>query len=352
MSLLGTRTQLSAIGLDIDAHEFRAVQLVQSGDVISTLAWAVFPRQDEFNTADGIPAAEELKWAASILGRRGFVGRRISIVPSTGSCSSHVMELPPADSGAPIGQLARMEIARERKCGPDEFELGHWKLPAKGRTQETLAVACPRTVISSAIERFEEAGLVPVGIGLLELAVCRGGAAGFDEQVVDNEINASLHIGWTSTLAVLTLGDTVIYVRRIERGASSVWDMITGRYRLAGKSANAVMDETAGTEASEAMNKIRRAVWYGFALELANELDVAVAYVSHSYRMAPLGKVRLSGYGACNSVIIEHIDQVIGIPIVSNAPSAVRQSMGTLQENLPLACRLTVAYGLAERFDQ
>lgn len=352
MSLLSTRTQISAIGLDIDAHEFRAVQLVQSGDVISTLAWAVFPRQDESNTADGLPAAEELKWAASILGRRGFVGRTISIAPSTGSCSSHVIELPPVDSGAPVDQLARMEIARERKCGPDEFELGHWTLPAKGRTQETLAVACPRTVIDSTIEQFEEAGLVPVGIDLLELAICRGGAAGSQEQVVDNEINASLHIGWTSTLAVLTLGDTVIYVRRIERGASSVWDMITGRYRLVGKSANTVMDDTAGTGASEAMNKIRRAVWYGFASELASELDVAVAYVSHSYRMAPLGKVRLSGYGACNPVIIEHIDQVIGIPTVSNAPLAVLESMEAQQQDLPRACRLTAAYGLAERFDQ
>lgn len=350
INMLGTRSKLSAIGLDIDAHEFRAVQLMQTSKGISTVAWAIFPRRDDIDHSqrESLPDADELRWAAGILGRRGFVGNTISVAPSTAACSSHVIELPPVESGAPIEQLAKLEVARAKKCGPDDFELGQWALPAKGRIQETLAVACTRSVIENTIERFEEAGLVPAGIDLLELAICRSGQA----NIVENEINASLHIGWNNSLAVLTLGETVIYVRRIERGASSVWDLAKGRYRLSTRGADAVINDQKLLDGSSGYAKIKKATWTGLATELASELDVTIAYVAHSFRTAPLGKIRLSGYGSVNPVIDEQLDKVLGIPIECTAPPALVKGIGRGQEVWSLACRMSIAYGLAARFDR
>ncbi len=350
LEMIRTQPRLSSIGLTIDAHEFRAVQLMRTTKGISTVAWALFPRRDETDHAQrsSLPESDELQWALRILGRRGFVGNTISIAPSTGQCSSHVIELPPAESGAPVDQLAKVEVARAKKCSPEDFELGYWALPAKGRTQETLAVACPRPVIDETIERFESAGFVPAGIDLLELAISRAGAQGTGE----NEINALLHIGWRSSLAVLTLGNTVIYVRRIENGASSVWDMSASRYGLSPKGADAVINDQMLADGSRGYAKIKRATWSVLAGELASELDITIAYVAHSFRTAPLGKIYLSGYGAVNPVIDEHLDKVLGIPIECAAPLPLVRGIGSGQQVWSLACRLSTAYGLAARFDR
>jgi len=350
MSMLATRTKLSSVGLDIDGHEFRAVQLIRSPKGISTLAWAIFPRQHELSDGhhEELPPIEELQWASGVLARRGFVGTTISIAAPSAQCSSHVMDLPPAQSGAPIEQLAKMEVARAKKCGPEDFEIAQWSLPAKGRTHETLAVACPRSVIDYTIDQFTHSGLVPAGIDLLELAICRAASS----ENAENEINASLHIGWESSLAVITLGDSVIYVRRIERGASSVWELAKGRYRLSDRGADAIINDQRLADGASGYTKIKKTTWAGLAYELANELDVTIAYVSHSFRMAPLGKIRLSGYGSVNPVIDEQLDKILGIPIECSAPPELVKGIGRGQEVWALACRMSVAYGLAARFDQ
>lgn len=350
--MVSVQNKISSIGLEIDAHEFRAVQLMSGPKGTKTLAWAVFPRlgNDDVAARKSLPNADELRWASSILGRRGFVGRTVSISPSTAECTSHIMELPPVDSGAPIEQLARMEVARANKCAPNEFELGYWSLPAKGRTAETLAVACPRPIIDCLIEQFSQAGMTPVGIDLMELAICRGGQTELVED--DKEINASLHIGWASSLAVLTLGNTVMYVRRIERGASSVWDLATGRYKLSPRSADSVIDDSHQQSLDDVAANMRKSAWSGLAFELANELDVAIAYVSNSYRFAPFGKIRLSGYGTSNSVIEEQLDKVLGIPVSNTPPVALVEAIGAGRDSWSMACRLAVPYGLAARFDR
>jgi len=352
MGVFNARQQISAIGLEIDAHEFHAVQLIRSPKGISTLAWAKFPRRDEHGDTprESFPESDELRWAASILGRRGFVGNTVSIVLSSASCSSHVIELPPAESGAPIEQLARMEIARAQRCSPDDFEFGYWGLPSKGRSEESIAVAIPRTTIDQAIEVYEQGGLIPGGIDLIELAIHRASETG--KIAVETEINALLHISWSSSLAVLTLGDQVVYVRRIERGVSSVWDLARGRYKLSSRGADAVLDSNPSDSDSESFAKIHRSAWTGLATELANELDVATAYVSHSFRMAPFGKIRTSGYGGGNKIIEEQLDKVLGIPIECTPPSALMDGIGMGGESRVLAGRLLAAYGLAARFDQ
>lgn len=346
----------SGIGLHVDAHEFHAVQLVRTGNETRVGAWAVFPRlksaQDDGNAVHSLPGEEELRWAASILNRRGFSGSDISYAAPERICTQHVFELPPADSGAPLEILARAEVARERRCDPNDFAIGFWTLPPRGRTTETMAVACSNQVISEIIETTHDANLEVIGIDLAELAILRAVQEHLPETTKDGNtpINAVLHIGWDHSLAIVTLGARLIYVRRIPHGAEPAWVQATTRYGLSENSARAVLGDYTLEKCSDQLAKIRNACWKSTSKHLASELDVAFAYVSHSFRMAPLGRIVLCGYGAQDETIRAQVDQVIGIPVVNGCPEMLLNSIPS--ESAPmLGSRLAYAYGLTARFD-
>lgn len=356
MSLLARTTKRSSIGLDVDDHEFRAVQLVREQGSVRATAWAVFPRLHQDRDAQegsfGVPSEDELAWASTILSRRGFKGSTVSLAPRTRDCTQHVFELPPPESGAPLEQIARSEIARARKCGPMDFEMGYWSLPQRGRTNETMAVVCPSRVIETMIDSYESVGLETVGIDLAEVAVIRG----VSEQLSCNSsggepmIDTVLHLGWASTLAIVTLGDRIVYVRRVGRGASEVWNHAINRFGLSPKGARAVLGDFDTPDQDAQLEKIRLGCWNALSKEVASELDVAVAYVSHSFRMVPLGRIVMSGFGTQNTQMRAQLDQTLGIPAVSAAPSALVEAIpASTPGDLP--SRLAFAYGLAARFD-
>ncbi len=346
----------SGIGLHIDEHEFQAVQLVRTGDEIRIGSWAVFPRLNtdpvEDESAQFLPTKDELAWAGSILHRRGFHGHDFSFSAPSRDCTQHVFELPPADSGAPLEMLARTEVARERRCDPNDFAIGFWGLPQRGRTSETIAVACSKKVINGMINDAHAAEIEVVGIDLAELAILRAVQEHLPETTKDGStpINAVLHVGWDRSLAIVTLGERLVYVRRIAHGAETAWNQAMTRYGLSENSARAVFGDYELAESNEQLEKIRVACWKSVSKAIASELDVAFAYVSHSFRMAPLGRVVLCGYGSEDATVRGQVDQVIGIPIVSGAPKLLIDSI-TGKDAPVLASRLAYAYGLAARFD-
>lgn len=357
MNLLNITAKRSAIGIELDTHEFRAVQLVRDGNRHRVHAWAVFPRLGKPDDAQaetvGAPlSGEEMRWALSILWRRGFKGNLVSCAPRPRDCTQHVFELPPPESGAPLEQLARVEVARARKSEPNAFEFGFWALPQRGRTSESMAVACPSGMIRSIIESYESGGLEVAGIDLPELAIMRGvlDTPTVGIETADPEIDTILLVGWNSSLAVVTLGHRIVYVRRIAHGARCVWELARNRYGLNEKSASLVLDSTENAEHAEQIDKVRSACWSGLSKELASEIDVAIAYVSHSFRTAPLGSLVTCGYGATNKSLFAKFDSVLGIPVIVSEPAPLLEAMPSGHDP-SLPARLTYAYGLAARFD-
>jgi len=350
------KAQRSSIGLHADPHEFRAVQLIREGDTVRVGAWAIFPRlgkeTENLEVPQGLPAEEELRWASSILSRRGFHGHDLSCAPPSRVCTQHVFELPPPDSGAPLELLARAEVARERRCEPQDFQIGFWGLPQRGRTSETMAVACSKGIVDGMISAAHAADLEVTGIDLPELAILRGVHEQVDAVNADGEtpIHSILHVGWEHSLAIVTLGERLVYVRRIPHGASEAWELATERYGLSVNSARAVIGDYGFTRIDEQLERIRLSCWSGLSKRIASELDVAFAYVSHSFRMAPLGRVVMSGYGATNATMHTRIDEVLGLPILSGAPRVLAESIPEGQSE-SLTPRLAYAYGLAARFD-
>lgn len=350
------KTQRSAIGLHVDGHEFKAIQLERDGQESRVVAWAVFPRlnQDDVSQDSSmpLPSQQELSWAASILNRRGFSGREVSLAVSSRFCTQHQFELPPKDSGAPIDVLAKTEVARERKCEPHEIELGHWTLPQRGRTSETMAIACTSKTIRSMTEGARDADLEVVGIDLSELTILRAAQNSLPGMLADGSrpIHAVLYLGWDVSTVVITLGNELSYVRRIHDGAKSVWDYARTKFGLSENGARAVLGDVEIKEGDEQLDKVRAACWKQASVKIASELDVAFAYVSHAFRMAPMGQIALCGYGTQNPTLRGQLDQIMGVPLVDAvAPEVLKAVSGRGSDSI--ASRLVYAYGLAARYD-
>lgn len=332
--------QLSPIGLEITPAEVRAVQLSRAGSQTGAVCRACFPRQGE--PGAGTLTPEEAAWIAGVLARRGFVGARVSVTPPPGSCSAHIVDLPARDSGAPIEAIARAEIARNRRCAPDRFELAAWYLPQRGKTERGLAVACERPDLNGFLDTLEHAGLDPVGVDLEETALARACQGVLASE--DDAIHALVRIGWESTLAVLSLGPTVIYTRRFELGVGPFVDRLRERAGISWNDACRMV--RAGTPAdADVFEQAAGAMWARLGDGLADELDTAITYVSHANRSAGVGRVLLAGYGTHRADLVGGLDDALGMSVGVAGGWA---SDGDAAQD----ARIAVAAGLAGRFDQ
>jgi Tfp pilus assembly PilM family ATPase len=382
--------RLSPIGLDIGFGEVRAVQLARGPGGVSLVCAAVFPRPGgprpiaEF---DGAEAAA----VGAVLGRRGFVGRRVALTAPHGACTAYAIELPPKDSGAPISEIARAEIARKERVSPTAFEMATWYLPSRGRSERGMAVACEGAVLESYLKAFDHAGLVPVSVDLQECALARVGSQMFSGE--DGAIHAMIIVGWSTTLAVLTLGRTVVYTRRFDIGVGYAVTRLKERGGLSWADAARVLDSgdpsfsdarpadlspvaaspleqsrvggydaderaahdeppgnhpvaAAATE-TDIFERSARAMWSELGASLSEETDTAITYVTHAHRNATVGCVMVGGYGAHRAELIDTMDHALGMPV-----TPAHEWPGASSLNDRAAARVVVAAGLAARFDQ
>jgi Tfp pilus assembly PilM family ATPase len=339
----------SSIGLDIGASEVRAVQFFRAGGAADAGARppvvrdAVFPRRGDPGPY-AAPDAEEMAWIAGVLARRGFQGVRVTLLAPDGACSTHVVDLPDRDSGAPAEAIARAEVARARRCAPDRFELASWYLPKRGRTERGMAVACDSARLAALLDAAEAGGLSPAAVDLEEAALAR--ACHPELAAEPDAVHAVLRVGWNSTLGVLTLGELVLYTRRFEVGVGHLLGRFRDRCGLSWHDARRVLDahDPVG-ERPDAFEQGARTVWSALAERLGSELDTAITYVSHAHRSASVGRVWLAGYGAGRPELLGGLDEILGMPV---APA---DGWNRTSADGPRNARLAVAAGLAGRFD-
>lgn len=332
---------LSPVGLDIGPAEVRAVQMRGSPGSAEVVAHAVFPRMGEPETGANI-TAEEARWIAEVLGRRGFQGSRVSVAAPAGSCSAHIIDLPSRDSGAPVATIARAEVARARRCAPDAFELATWYLPARGRAEQGLAVACERPRLEAWLDALEGGGLGVVGVDVEESALARGGSPAWAGE--KDAIHVVLRIGWDTSLAVLVNAGTVVYTRRIEAGASTMVGRLRERANLSwSNAARVIKASTPDDPAPDVFEAHARTGWARLTERLGGDVDTAVTYVSHAYRGAEIGRVVVCGYGGHRPEVLKGLDECLGMPVVAGGADLTDGATSS---------RLVLAAALAGRFDE
>ncbi|MFK7883795.1 MAG: pilus assembly protein PilM [Phycisphaerales bacterium] len=333
------KRSVSSIGIDIGSAEIRAVQLVGTSESFDVLRSSVFPRQSRDDASCKFDLSEA-KYLRGVLERRGFVGSRVSICSPRGSTSTQVIDLPARDSHAPIDAIARAEFARSQRVSADSYEFASWYIPSRGRQDQGMVVACERIPLEQRIDAFEDAGMGVVGVDLEETAITRACVEQLDPR--ENAINAIVRLGWSSSLAVLALGNEVVYTRRIGLGVS--------RFILSLQDSNgldlhdsmrmlAFQDSGVGS-GQASIQAFMQAGWGNLAGEIANEVDTAVTYVAHAYRSAEIGKVALAGYGTGRAILREAFGSRVGMDAVVPVWPGVET---------PGNCAVSI--GLARRFD-
>ena len=341
-------TVLSPIGLDINAAEIRAVQLGRLRGQCVPIAHAIIPRLHGPGSARTIDE-QESSWLLGVLRRKGFVGSRVTIFAPHGSYSSQIVDLPDRHSEAPAEIIARAEIARNRRCSPDSFELATWYLPQRGRTERGMAVACERTSLDAMLDALETAGFDPVGVDLEETALA---SACLAELAAEPEsIHAMVRIGWNATVVVLSIGQTVVYTRRFEFGVAPLVQRIRDAAGLSWNDAvrllSCVDPQDGSADGHDPLIERATKLWTTLRDQSAPEIDTAITYVSHAYRTAPVGRVFLAGFGADRTELIHGLDDALGMHVAPAASWAGHPSDAAPGHS----ARLAVAGALAGRFD-
>jgi type IV pilus assembly protein PilM len=330
------------IGLDIGTRSCKALQLGWAGQVRMA---GSFPR-----TAPGEAVGEaEACQIAEVLDRMGFAGRDVVLAVPDDQLLSGILELPPRRSGAPVDQIARVELSNMHGCAPGSFEMCCWDLPAaRGQKEasQVMAVACPHEVSEPLLDVFDHAGLTVQALDLRNAALVRAcSAVGAGPQAV----TAILDIGWQRAELILVYRDVILYERRIPEG---------GVKELSGRLVKALgLDDDAAetlatfdgslarsTDDPDLLNDRRRII-SDYATSLIEELEAPFAYASRQYDGARVQRTLLVGGGASVPGLVQRLAGGLEVDVDVACPAEIARCGEQLLDRCGPS--MTVALGLA-----
>jgi Tfp pilus assembly PilM family ATPase len=315
------------IGLDISGRWIKAAQVSPSrSDSHKLGAAARLTRADA--AAPFSPADADL--VAGVLERLGFEGHQVVLVAPRDMLYTDVLELPPRSSGAPIDQLARMELARSNRCDPDSFELGLWDLPAAGRGgggagpegSHVFAVGLPHEKSEPLISALEGAGFDVVAIDTPGCAIARAclplrAQAGASH----TSLTAILEVGWHSALLIVACGGAdgvVVYERSIvEAGLCRLFAAVRARLGLEEAALDLLLSGAAPTKDSGAhplLSEARGCITE-FLEGLIPEVQRSLSYTAHRYQGWTLSRLLVTGDGADLIGLCERLAPAATVPV-------------------------------------
>lgn len=292
------------IGLDIGMRTCKALQLGWAQQVRMA---ASFPR-----TAPGeAVSAEEVAHVAATLARMGFAGRDVILAAPDDELLSGILELPPRRSGAPLEQIARVELANMHGRQPGSFEMCCWDLPAvRGQKDgsQVMAVACPHETSEPLLDLFEQAELTVQALDLRNVALARACAA---ISSGPQEVTALLDVGWERAELILLYRDVILYERRIpEGGVKELSRLMQKKLGLDADAAECLStfdNSLSTTTADPDLLNDRRRIIGEFGSALVEELSAPFAYASRQYEGAKVQRILLVGGGALVPGLVQRL---------------------------------------------
>jgi Tfp pilus assembly PilM family ATPase len=288
------------IGLDLAGRWMKAFQSLPSRHVTACVT-----RRDP-----NAPFSEEdAALLAGVLERNGFQGTRVVVVPPRDAIMAEIVELPPRSSGAPLEELARVEVARSRKCDPASFELGTWELPAPGRGSDQthmFAAGLPLHRAEPILDALESAGLETVAIEVPALAMARAHA----------EVpSAMLEVGWAGSLICVGFQGVVVYERIIEEaGLRRLLEGVAARLKVPLEAADSLILNASPTDDSPLASELRAPI-SEFLESLSRELQRSIAYVAHRYQATSMKRMTVTGDGAAIGGLVPRVHESIGMHV-------------------------------------
>jgi Tfp pilus assembly PilM family ATPase len=319
------RTAHGPIGIDIGARSIKCAQVIP-GERGAVLAAASLGRLRPGAALD----REEVARLVEVLERKGFAGRRAVVAAPADRLMTAILELPPRESGAPLEELARMELARANKREPGSFALALWDLPAPpnpGRAGAThvMATACAHTDSQPLLDLLEAEGLDVCAMDVQPWAAARAcgtlsESAGTPE-AGHGAATGVLDWGWTGAALVLLHKGVVVYERRLpDSGLRPLHAALCQRLSVDAEVADHVLSSIGlrtaapGVEAGEELVADAQTLITEHVHTIATELTASFSYTTHRYA-APVGRLVLIGGGAAMPGLAEHLTPGLGIPV-------------------------------------
>lgn len=350
MSLgLATARLRSPIGIDAGSHTIKAVQ-VSLAPGRKLHACTTLRR-----TNDGPITHEEAVSLSQLLARQGFAGREVVLAVPWTTLITSILDLPPRSSGAPIEQLARMELARMHKCDPGGFEMASWELPPssrRGAGTPVMVAACPHNDADTLIDAFEDAGLRVAALDVGTLASAR---ACIDRPALSQGLHALMDLGHSAARLALIHQGACIYARAVPESAVAALHARINASLEVDPSVTEYLIEDVGLDPAgqqdqpnqRALHEARAAI-ADYAAGLVRELNLSLAYASHRYPDVQADDLIIHGGGAMIPGIADHLSRIAGLNVHVAEVSRAVDVPDRLASRAAKAS-LMVALGLADR---
>ncbi len=338
------------IGIDIGARYIKAAQLKRSARGWTIQAAASLPRQAPEAPID----VAEAKRLSAALDRQGFVGKDAVVAMPAEQLMTGMLDLPPAGSGAPLDQIARMELARMQGWDPKAFELVYWLLPpspqTKGQTQ-VLAAGCTHNDANAVLDVLESAGL---HVHALDTHVCALVRAYAPLLVGSTGVVGVMDVGWKCCRLVALHQGVVIYERSLaEAGIARLSQTLSEQLGLTPAELEVLFAQV-GMEASpdgpedddDPFEKVRGAVASHFE-RMLDEIRAPLFYAMQQYPGTSVERLLLAGGGASIPGLAQRLASMLELETRVVRPGDLAECPNSLLAKCSTA-GLTVAIGLAQ----
>lgn len=344
------RSRVTPIGVEIDGRRLSAVQLEPVSDGFRLRAAASVLQHgssEPFNAEHGVRLAR-------VLERQGFAGTSVVLAVPPRSLMTAVLELPSSETGAPLEDIARAELANAHKCDPDTIAAAFWDLPEPARSTRgtcVMAVGCPEEDATALLDAVESVGLTVCALDVRSLAQARACTPMLRDI---SGLAAILNLGWLSADLIVQTSGVVVYERTLlDSGLSGVLEDLVADLDLDLDVADYVLREIGldcGKTEHEAQQEIVAAVrdrTVAYLNGIVPEIRLSLGYAAQEYGRTGIDRLLLVGEAAGIPGMVKHVSREFGLEATVVAPSdlLVADEAPTGPAASPA---LTAAFGLAQ----
>lgn len=314
------RSSRTPIGIDLGGRAIKAVQLVRSANGWTMDTALVLDRLEPCTPFN----ADDVRRLGDALYRHGFRGSDAVIAVPGDRQLTAMVELPPAGSGAPREQIARMELSRLHHCEPDTFEMALWDLPKPARASEVsvaMAVACLHSDADDYLEVIEHHGLNALAMDTRVWALVRA-----CEPMIEPGVVVMLDLGWTAAGLALVVDSVVTYERIIpDLGLKQLAERLEEDVGLTPDAIDHVLCKVGLTLAAKgerrgSADELRNAI-SAHAKCIAAEVRVSLSYAQHRYPSSPIHRVLAAGGGGGVPGLVDLLDEQLDVPVSLATPA-------------------------------
>lgn len=332
------------IGLDIGALSMKAVQVQQNGKRVRVEAAAVIPRA----TGNAPLDTTAIRRVRDVLARQGFKGNKLIVSAPADKLHVELLELPPRHSGAPVDQLARVEMMRLAKLDGNAFEMESWDLPAPprgGGGTAVMAVAARHADTQSIYETFAEVGLSIEAIDVQACAIARA----CKPRMNPAGVTPILDLGFSRAVLMFIRDGVVVFQRSFSHcGTSGIQTELTRRLGVDADVAEHLIAEFAYRDSDHASSPsaVLGSMIDRYADALAAEIETSCAYITHRYGDANPETLFVIGGAAGAAGVRDSLKKRLAIEVEPLAPTGLAECSPATMEQCSSAL-LTAAFGLA-----